>query len=134
MADQVTARRVLADLLASQSGNPLLGEAADVIAGVLGEGTQQFGGYDTTDTDTWTWPTSMPPWLRELAAAHDVHLFERGFLHGAPVYVCNGECCCLFIIDDTTFLDRYSLVSPDGGWCSGNDCPCHAMPTGEVGA
>jgi hypothetical protein len=84
------------------------------------------------DGDTWVWPASMPVWLRELAAAHDVHLFERGRLHGSPVYICNGDCCCVFIIDDTTFLDRYSLVAA-GEWCPGLTCPCHTMPTGDVG-
>lgn len=129
MAGLEAVQSVLAGLRSSQSGNPLIAQAAEVIAGLLGEGGRT-GRYDD---DTWVWPDSMPPWLRELASAHDVQLFERGFLHGSPVYVCNGDCCCVFIIDDTTFLDRYSLVSPTGDWCPGNTCPCHKMPTGEVG-
>lgn len=83
--------------------------------------------------DTWVWPASMPAWLREHAAAHDVQLYEEGTLHRCPVYLCNGDCCCMFSIDDSTFLDRFSLVSPSGQWCDGNACPCHLMPTGEVG-
>lgn len=82
----------------------------------------------------WVWPESMPAWLRKHAEASDVQLYEMGVLHGAPVYLCSGDCCCFFSIDDTTFLDRFSLVSPDGAWCPGNNCPCHQMPTGQVGS
>jgi hypothetical protein len=89
-----------------------------------------YGGYND---GTWVWPVSMPAWLREHAIAHDVWLYESGTLHGSPVYLCNGDCCCFFTIDDTTFLDRFSLVNPEGEWCPDRNCPCHKMPTGEVG-
>lgn len=37
---------------------------------------------------------------------------------------------CLFMVDDTEFLDRFPLNPDRHGNCSANeDCPCHALPS-----
>lgn len=75
-------------------------------------------------------PEPEPPdWLQSLLDEHGVTVFPIGELNGGrTVWACNMDCCCWFVIDDNSFLDRWSYVNDDG-WCAGQtDCPCHNLP------
>ena len=44
------------------------------------------------------------------------------------------DCGCLFVIDDSEYLDRFAVNPDSRGNCSANeDCPCHKLP-GELPA
>lgn len=85
--------------------------------------------------------TAPPEWLQRHAKAHDVELVAVGTLFRSTVWACTGDCCCVFLIDDATFLDRFSLVGPEAQtwcengrahWTGARECPCHSMPTGDL--
>lgn len=83
--------------------------------------------------DTTELHSQPPAWVQELAAEHDVELFQVGYLYSTPIFACAGDCSCWFIVDDGIFLDRYSFVTEDG-WCQGQDCKCHSLPRHKPGS
>jgi hypothetical protein len=75
-----------------------------------------------------------PTWLAELATQHGVTLAAFGRVaSGDPLWACMGDCACWFLVDDETFLDRYSLVTTEGACPQHQQCPCHAFPTRKPG-
>lgn len=77
-------------------------------------------------------PEPMPPaWVQALFDEHGVsHMFMGRLFEGSPIWACCG-CSCWFSVDDDLFLDRYSFVNADGGWCTTqhlDDCSCHSLP------
>lgn len=71
-----------------------------------------------------------PIWFKKLLDDHGVQVFPFARMLGGTekvFWACNGDCSCMFVIDDDWFIDRYSFVNEDG-WCQGQDCPCHSLP------
>lgn len=78
----------------------------------------------------------MEEWARELIKALDLCFAPWAILpNGSTMWACMDDCCsCLYIIDDTDYLDRYSLSTEDGPSCpSRQECACHSLPPRRPG-
>lgn len=71
----------------------------------------------------------MEPWVLEIIERLDLNLIRWATLpNGILIWACMGDCSCLFTVDDTDFLDRYTLLLDDGTCLDTNVCACHALP------
>lgn len=71
----------------------------------------------------------MEPWVLEIIERLDLNLVRWATMpNGALMWACMDDCSCLFMVDDTDFLDRYTMLTDDGICRDTNECPCHALP------
>lgn len=71
----------------------------------------------------------MERWVLVLIERLDLNIVRWATMpNGRLMWACMDECTCLFIVDDTDYLDRYSMITDDGPCAAYQDCPCHVLP------